>query len=625
MQKGFKNWLLLTLTALFLFGMSYPEGRAAHAESKPPVPLVWTDLNGRDYGPTQLRGAAATVFVFFSTQCPVSNAYMPRLRQMEQAYFARRIAFFLVNSNPLDGSEGIRRYAGERHLLMPLVKDTDGALAEHLGATLTPEAVVVGREGQTLYRGRIDDNKDATLARKHELTDALDAILAGHSVPTSFARPTGCYIVLPGPRKALLSAGVTYAHDVAAVLNRNCVSCHHDGDVAPFSLASYREASVWARQIKAVTQRRVMPPWKPLSGYGEFHNARSLTPQETSLLAKWADSGAPAGDLARAPKPPTFPAKWTLGQPDLILHARKPYLMAAEDEDVYREFVLPMEFKEDTYVTAAQIKPDKRAIVHHVILYIDYKGESLPLENKDGQEGFTSPNHGGGAPLPGVGWLAGWAPGGTPLSAPEGTAIKIPKGARLLMEVHYHADGRPERDQTEVGLTFAQGKVQKLYQVWPFAQGNLPLEANKANIQVAVHMETPSDTDLTLQAISPHMHRIGREMHVWATLPNGDRQELIWLDEWDFNWQETYVYREPIRLPAKTQIDLVATYDNSENNPRNPNRPPKRISWGEQTTDEMCIAFLSLTSDNEHLDITPAPWRETVVLLPSAQADAAAK
>jgi hypothetical protein len=613
------------LTAMASIALFAAAGSSLHpaqaAPSPTAVPIVWTDLDGRGYGPIQLKAAAATVFVFFSTQCPVSESTMPRIRALAQRSFSRRVAFFLVNANSLDSAAKIRSYAQERHLLMPLVKDSDAALADRLGATLTPEAVVVDRAGQIRYRGQIDDNPDPALVRSHDLQAALDAILAGRSVAASHVRTAGCFIVRLKPAAPAQGAAITYTRDVAPILNRQCVSCHRPGEVAPFSLATYGEARVWARQIKDVTSRHIMPPWKPVAGFGAFQDQRALTPRELTILTRWADSGAPEGDLRQAPKPPAFTAGWTLGKPDLILSAKQPFAVKAEGRDQYRDFILPVDFTQDTYVSLTQIRPDRRAVVHHVIVYIDAKDETLKLAGADPNASFDNPNAGVNAPIKDLPWLVGWAPGNTPHPAPPGTAVRIPKGAKLVMEVHYHPSGEALIDHTEIGLTFARHPVQKQILVRLLAQPLLPLEPNRARIPV-IASTTLSEGEM-LYAIAPHMHRIGREMQVWATLPDGHRIDLIWLKDWDFNWQETYFYRQPIHLPKDTKLELVAYYDNSARNPRNPNQPPKRITWGEQTTDEMCIAFFNVTRDAEQLNVQPPPPGSTV-LLPTGSTLAAA-
>lgn len=585
------------------------------------LPIIWTDLDGRGYGPLQLRAAPATVFLFTSIQCPVSEAYVDRIRELENAYYPRGARFFLVSNHPGDPVEALRLHAAERKLVLPIVKDPDGDLADRLGATVTPEAVVVGREGQILYRGRIDDNPDAKSVSRKDLADVLEAVLANKPVGVERTKAEGSKIVRARRVPLKGKPDVTYNRDIAPILYKHCADCHRPGEVAPFSLLTYKDARTWARMIKDVTHRRIMPPWKPLPGYGEFHDARALSAAELDLLSKWIDAELPEGNPKHAPKPPTFASEWPLGKPDFEIRPEADYTVAAEGRDEYRCFVLPVDFKQDAFLNAVQVRPGNRAVVHHVILYVDPSGKAKDLDAKDPREGFESLSAGAGPPVPGASLLAGWAPGNRPRWAPPGMALKIPKGATLVMEVHYHKSGRVEKDRTTVGFSMAKDTVNQVplpgIVVQPFFKINPgePRAEVKAN---GIFMEqkflSALPEDMTLHGVAPHMHQIGREMKVWATLPDGKKVDLVWLNDWDFNWQDSYQYKQPLKLPKGTKVELVAYYDNSTSNPRNPNRPPKPITWGEQTTDEMCVAFLTLTKDGEKLGIKPAAPAETLTI-----------
>lgn len=622
----FLGTLALAGAGIVTAALAAPSPQAKRAVAPAEIPIIWTDLDGRGYGPIQLRAAAATVFIFFSTECPVTDAYLLRIRELENAYYTRGVRVFLVTTHPGDTEEKLRKYAAEHQLVLPLVKDPDAGLAERLGATVTPEAVVVGREGQIHYRGRIDDSQDPQTVGRRDLAEALDAVVAGKPVALARTKAEGCALPRTKQPRTRGKAEVTYSRHIAPILYKHCADCHRPGEVAPFSLLTYKEARLWARMIKDTTHRRIMPPWKPLAGYGDFHDARALSAEELDLLARWADAGAPEGDRKAAPKPPVYTAGWTLGEPDVELSPDTEYQVPAEGRDEYRCFVLPVEFKRDAYINAVQIRPGNRAVVHHVIVYIDPTGKSLEADARDPAPGFESPSAGAGAPVPGATMLSGWAPGNRPRFAPQGMAMRVPKGARLVMEVHYHKSGRPEKDRSTVGLSLARDTVQQVVAlgvvVQPFLR--VPAGAPRAEVKASgvfmlgkgYHATLPED--MTLHGIAPHMHQIGEEMRVWATLPDGKREELLWLKDWDFNWQEGYQYRKPLRLPKGTKIDLVAYYNNSVSNPRNPHRPPKLVTWGEQTSDEMCIAFLSLTRDGEKLGIQPASPTDTVIVKSAA-------
>jgi thiol-disulfide isomerase/thioredoxin len=280
-----------------------PGAAPAKAAAAPatPQPLVWTDVDGRGYGPTQIKAAAATVFVFGSTECPLASAYAGRLRALEQEYFAKRVSFFLVNAHPSDTADTARTWARERKLALPVVKDVASRLVDRLGATRTPEAVVVDRAGNVVYRGRIDDDKDPARVRAHHLRDALDAVLAGKTVARAripvkgrLSDPAGNR----GRRGPARVAGELTRATSRPLLNAQCVSCHREGEVAPFALDTYAQAKLWAPMLADVVKRRIMPPWKPAPGYGDFHGARALTEQEIAT----ADLVGRGGRARRRPE-----------------------------------------------------------------------------------------------------------------------------------------------------------------------------------------------------------------------------------------------------------------------------------------------------------------------------------
>lgn len=604
----------LTTLALGLLAAPLLLGARGGAPApKPGLELAWADVHGNGYGTPQVRGAAATVFVFVSTECPMASQYATRLGALEREYFDRRVRVFLVDAHPTDNSEKLREWAKARGVTVPLVLDRGGVLAGKLGAARTPEAVVVGRDGGVVYRGRIDDSSDSARVRKRYLREALDATLAGRPIAASRVPLTdGCQILKAA---SVRSTGVDYARHVAPILNRSCVSCHRTGEVAPFSLDSYAQARLWAPMLAEVAERRVMPPWKAAAGYGEFHGARALTDGEISTLAAWAKGGAPSGDLKTAPPPPPSAGPWAIGNPDLVLRPDATYALEAEGRDEYRCFVLPAEFTADTFVQAVQVKPGNTAVVHHIIVYVVPDGQkALDADAADPAPGFVNPVAGTGPPIPNAPMLIGWAPGSEARPLPDGIAHRIPRGARLVMEIHYHRSGKPETDRTEVGLTFSRETVQKEFHIWSVAPLGLNLPAGVAKIPVSAALVVPAD--LTVYAVSPHMHQIGTDMHLWEERADGAKQELVWVKNWDFQWQATYSYRTPVKVKRGAKIQLRATFDNSALNPRNPNRPPKTIHWGEASTDEMCIGFFSGTQDSQQLNIAPAPWRETVKIVP---------
>jgi hypothetical protein len=568
---------------------------------------VWRDVAGKAHGPEEIAGNKATVFVFTSTQCPVANLYSPRLAEMGRDYASKGVGFFLVYSNAEDAPAAIRRHTKERSLRFPAIRDEDAKWASLLGAHITPEAVVLDGSGAVRYRGRIDDNRDRTRVVRHDLRDALDALVTGRAVERPRGLAFGCAI-MRAEAASVAAAGakaakVTFAHDVAPIVFKNCVSCHRTGESAPFPLETYAQARQWAAAMKYYTGKRLMPPWKAAPGYGDFRDAHLLTDTEVATLARWADSGAPEGDRKATPPLPKFPDpnRWALGTPDLVLKSLRPYNVAADGGDVYRQFVLPLDLPEDIYLSGIEFRPDKRSVVHHMIAYLDPHAESVALDGKEEEPGYTVPGTGIG--VKDDVFIAGWAPGKTPQRLPDGTAYRLRKGSKLVLQVHYSKSGKAEADQSAIGLHFARSPVRREMRVWGAMNTRFVLKPGEANQPVRAEMVLP--TDATIWSVAPHMHLLGREMKMTAYLPDGTTRPMIWIKDWDFNWQDDYNFNEPIRLPKGTKVVAEAVFDNSDSNPRQPSLPPREVRWGEKTTDEMCIGFFGATVDAENLNITP--------------------
>jgi len=377
------------------------------------------------------------------------------------------------------------------------------------------------------------------------------------------------------------------------MLQRNCQTCHRPGNIAPFPLIRYEDARDHARQMKTETRSRRMPPWKPVAGFGEFLNENRLTDREIELIARWADSGAPEGNPADLPAPLPFSDDWSLGAPDLVVEMPTEFHVRADGEDVYRCFSIPLGLLQNRHIVGMEVQPGNRGVVHHMVLYGDPLGLSARIPAaSDGQTGY---NCFGGPGISTSLLLAAWAPGNLPQRFPTGMGIGVAAGARAVMQVHYHPNGSAQSDRTRVGLHFSREPMQKDIQFLIAVNDRFVIPAGAAR-----HTVTATQTlavDARAVSILPHMHLLGREMLVEAVLPEGTRRPLIYIDDWNFDWQNTYYYREPVALPARTRIELTAIYDNSAGNPRNPSSPPRDVRFGEQTTDEMCVAVISYVVD----------------------------
>jgi len=377
--------------------------------------------------------------------------------------------------------------------------------------------------------------------------------------------------------------GPTFCRDVAPILFANCTSCHRLGEVGPFPLVTYEDARKRARQIARICEKRIMPPWKPAAGPETFKNARLLTDEQIAVLKAWAEAGAPQGDEADLPPLPKFPEGWHLGEPDLILTVPKPFVIPAEGPDIYVHFVLPLNFKEDRYVRACQVLPSNRRVAHHGVPILDATGTAWRLAAKHGGDHY--PNFGGPGFIP-RGFLPGYAPGQLTMEdETDDRGLTLPKGTDIVLQMHYHPTGKEETDQPRIGLYFTDRKPKRNPCIVALANNDVWIPPGEKAYRRTDAFRLP--VDFEVRDIWAHMHMIGKEVRVWADLPNGKRKELLHIPDWDFNWQESYLYAEPFVLPKGTWIRAEFVWDNSADNPRNPNHPPKLIEWGEGSTDEM--------------------------------------
>jgi hypothetical protein len=391
-------------------------------------------------------------------------------------------------------------------------------------------------------------------------------------------------------------SGPTFSKEVVRIFQAHCQTCHHPGDIAPFSLTSYAEARPWAAMIKIMTSSRRMPPWKPVDGCGDFHDARKLTQEQIDTIAEWVSNGAPEGNPADLPTPIDFGSGWELGQPDMILKNAEAFTPPA-GTDTYRCFTIPTYLTSRGSVAAVDVHPGDRQTVHHLISFIDTTGVSQTLDEQDPGPGYTCFGDPGFSV---TGTLGGWAPGARALQMPENIAFELPAASRVVLQVHYHPHHglQPGPDQTELGIYFAKQPPEKYMQIIPIINTTFTIPPHDGAYQVKAEFPLLTPFPTKIWVIAPHMHLLGRKMQVEMThVPTNKTTCLINIEDWDFNWQGTYRFKEPISVPAGTRLSLKAIYDNSSNNPKNPNSPPRPVSWGEQTTDEMCIAFIGVTTD----------------------------
>ena len=396
----------------------------------------------------------------------------------------------------------------------------------------------------------------------------------------------------------------TFNHDIAPIVFKNCATCHRPArpDVtsdgpdpvciagAPFSLLEYRDVRAHAKEIAAATKRRAMPPWLPEHGYGDFANERRLRDEQIATIESWVAHGAPEGEPAEKPSPPTWPDGWQLGQPDLVLTMPEPYVLPAGQADMFRNFVFPVNVTSTKYVRAIEFNTENPRVIHHASVAVDAGRVSRRLDRADPGPGFAA------MPDDQVKNVFGWSPGKSPFMEPADRAWTLGEGSDLVAQLHLLPTQKAERIAPRIGLYFGNRPPTHEPLVIALQSKTIDIPAGDNNYSIEDRYELPADVDVV--SVYPHAHYLAREMQGVATLPDGSNRWLLWIKEWDFNWQDKYEYRSPVFLPKGTVVRMRFTYDNSDGNPHNRKHPAQRVQWGPKSSDEMGALWLEVIPTN---------------------------
>jgi mono/diheme cytochrome c family protein len=534
--------------------------------------LALKDIRYLARGLDDFGAPRAFCLVFFTRQDPQADAHWRALDGFQKTYTPGALAAAMVNVGANDTIMEIAADAISHGVKVPPMKDFDAAAARALGVTQTPTVVILDAERRLQYRG--DLNYAAA---------ALAAVMQCHppAVPENLPEGTPLVVpVLPEP-----AAPVTYAEQVAPILDRHCVTCHRPGAAAPFSLRNYRQAASNAAMIAEVVREERMPPWYALPGHGPFVNARRLDEADRLAIAQWVAGGAPEGDPAQRPAPPEFPdIEWRIGTPDLVITASEVERIPATGLVAYRYLTLPYQFPEETWIQGLEILPGNPDVVHHAnVAYV------LPEKGYDGNNAF----------------LTGYVPGGAPVDLTGPLAMRIPKGAVLMLQVHYVTTGKEETDQIRVGIRYAKERVQKRVHYKILRPKDIAIPPGDPLFPLGG--ERTLERDATLIALFAHMHLRGRDMTFTAQTPDGEEETLLVIPNYNFDWQMPYAYAPGAKqLPAGTVLRTRAHFDNSAFNPYNPD-PGATVPYGDQTHHEMCDAYVFFWENDEALDLDVDP------------------
>lgn len=541
--------------------------------------LAAADLNGRAMRIGEQDSAVALVLAFFSTTCPISNKLGPELARLERDCAARGIAVWLVNAAPADTDAELAGFAAKFALKAPIVPDRDGAVGRALGLASTTEIFVIDRRRTLVYRGAINDRYGLGYARdtatRNYAREAIDAVSAGRPPEIGATSAPGCAVELragDGP-----ATPITYYNQISRTIQSHCVECHHTGGLGPFSLESYEQVVKNAAMIRRQVARGAMPPWfaTRIDPHGEspWINDRSLSDAEKSELLSWLDSDRPKGDPADAPLPRVFTNDWAIGEPDAILQLKEPVAVKAEGTMPYQYRVVETSFSDERWVQAYEIRPTVPAVVHHVIVSVHGRDEILSRQGDEGAQGF---------------WAA-YVPGNSHRIYPAGYARRLPAGAKVLFQIHYTPNGTAVDEQLRIGLLFA--KEPPRHEV--FALG-IPQPRLRIPPGAASHVETARyrlPANVTVTALQAHAHLRGKAFKFELLRDDAAPETLLDLPRYDFNWQLQYNYAQPRALPAGATLKVTAMFDNSAQNPANPD-PTKEVRWGQQTFQEMMIGYV---------------------------------
>ncbi len=397
----------------------------------------------------------------------------------------------------------------------------------------------------------------------------------------------------------------TFSKDVLPILQRNCQGCHRPGEAAPMPFMSYKEVRPWAKAIKGAVLTKKMPPWLADPHYGQFSNERKLTPVEVETITAWADGGAPEGNPKQAPKPVSWVEGWNIGTPDKVFEMPKAFNVPAEGTVEYHYVIIPTGFTKDTWVQAAEVRPGNRGVVHHVIAFIRPPGSKwlkdapvneafIPKRAARNRQNAEQAAGEEAQSMLGTELLVGYAPGLQEQKFVPGQARLVPAGADIVFQLHYTANGKTATDQTKVGLVLAKEEPKQRVVTLTATEGRFAIPAGDPAYEVKSAFTLQDDSALVW--LMPHMHLRGKDFIYTAVYPTGERQVLLNVPKYDFNWQLAYETAKPVVLPKGTRIECVAHFDNSPNNKYNPD-PTKVVRWGDQSWEEMMIGWFGVAID----------------------------
>jgi len=550
--------------------------------------LVDADLNAHEL--YRMSDKAAIVLITQMNGCPISRSQAPAYKELEQQFAGKNVEFLMLNSSLQDKREAIQAEAKDAGYDMPILLDSNQIVGESLGVQRTAEVFVINpKTWQVVYHGPADDRSDYGGGQKkveHRFAaDALTALLGGQPVQQASVQSKGCLIDFPAKAKV---AQISYAHDVAPILEKNCVSCHQKGSIGPFAMDNYETVKGFSPMIREVIRTHRMPPYNADPHVGKFSDNKNLSPAEIKTLVHWIEQGAPRGD---GPDPlaskPHVAQEWPLGKPDMILEVPAYTIPASGVVDYQHPWVVNPN-TEGKWIRATTVKVEQRQGVHHLLTgYM----KDVPQPGQQATE-----NRWGGS-------VGGYAVGAESEVSPTNVGTYLPPGGAVGMQAHYTPFGKEVTDHSKIGVYFYKDGEKPKYVMHGgvVVDNTIVIPPNEARHKEIAYLSFPHDA--LLYSAFPHAHYRGYAADLWIRYPDGKEKLLLSLPRYDFNWQRDYTFAEPIKVPAGSKLVAHWTYDNSKENPANPD-PNRKVTWGEQSWEEMfytAIRYRWLDETSDHL------------------------
>jgi hypothetical protein len=549
-----------------------------------------TPLHGKPFRLSELRPAKAIVIAFISASCPLSKRYAPTLAKLEREYAERGVQFVFIDPLAANSKEQIAETIRTHGFKGDFIHDTHREIRNTLAARSTTEAFVLDAARTLVYRGAVDDQYGLGYSldapRHRYVVEALEAALVNKTPRVRATTAPGCALEVAAKKAA--GGTIDFHSRISRIVQQHCQECHHAGGVAPFAPETYNDVASHAGMIRKMVEKDLMPPWfaaPTAAGHtSPWANDRTLPAEDKRDLLAWIAEGKKEGNPADAPLTRSFPKDWQIGTPDAVIQIPTALAVKATGKMPYQNVFVETTFSEDRWVQALEVRPTAREVVHHVLVFILPKQTNAPATatNSTARPGRARQDAGGN-------FFAAYVPGNNLLQYDSGFAKLLPKGATLQFQIHYTPNGTATTDQTRLGLIFAKEPPRHEVRVVGIANPRLRIPPGADNYEVPA--ATPVLFDAKVLSFMPHMHLRGKAFRYELALPDGTKKLLLDVPRYDFNWQLQYKLIEPIDAPIGSRLLATGWYDNSTNNPANPD-PTREVKWGPQTDDEMMLGYV---------------------------------